>query len=109
MLMSNTLENESRILAILWQIYYRVSEDPGGSLTSSSEGFNIFCKLHIFVSWLVCDLLPEGIDYPMEQLTEGIGKRVAPLTIEGPTFCNISEEPRFVEKSKRQLIVFKTI
>ncbi len=59
---------------------------------SSSEGFNIFCKLHIFVSWLLCDLLPGGIDYPMEQLTEGIGKRVAPLTIEGSTFCNISEE-----------------
>jgi hypothetical protein len=46
----------------------------GKCLTNSSKGIDTFCKQYIFFRGLPIPsyLLPEGIDYPLEQLARGI-------------------------------------
>jgi hypothetical protein len=63
-----------RVLATLGQICNRVSKVIGNSLTNSPEGIDKFFKQHIFAIGLstASNPWPEGIDYPPEQLSEGI-------------------------------------
>jgi hypothetical protein len=82
---------------------YRASEVDGNSLTKSREGIANFFKQYIFAIGLPIpyDPLPEGIDYPPEQSSEGV---IEPLEIfarglshkqrKRQPFCNTSKEPK---------------
>ncbi len=63
-----------RVLVTFLQRFYRVSVIIGNNLTNTPQGINNFCKPEILATELPIpsDLLPEGCDYPLEQLADVI-------------------------------------
>jgi hypothetical protein len=69
------VKGDQRVLSILWQICYKVSEGIGKPKTKSLEGIGNWqhgCQ-RTANTVIHSDFLSEGTDCPLEQSREGIG------------------------------------